>query len=209
MLIRKEYIDKDCLLGIWKITETREELLCMLSKTYQEHAHKYLSGIKSNQRSLEWLSSRLLLQLLTNDDKTVVYTKQGQPFLADKSYQISISHSKDYAVVLLHKHKKVGVDIENYSHRILKIEKRFISEQEYIDPNNRILHLILHWCTKETLYKLMDSTQIIFKKHLHINPFEISDKGLIVANETFTDEGATFDIFYEVNSDYVLTWGIK
>lgn len=209
MLIRKEYIDKDCVMGIWKITETRDELLSMLSTTNQEHAHKYLSNIKSNQRGLEWLSSRLLLQILTNDDKTVVHTKQGQPFLADKSYQISISHSKDYAVVLLHKQKKVGVDIENYSHRILKIEKRFISDQEYIDPNNRTLHLILHWCTKETLYKLMNSTSIIFKKHLHIHPFEISDKGKIVANETFTDEGSTFDINYEVNSDYVLTWGLK
>ncbi len=123
MLIRKEYIDKDCMLGIWKIAETQDELLSMLSKTNQEHALKYLSSIKSNQRGLEWLSSRLLLQLLTNDDKTVQYTKQGQPLLADNSYQISISHSKDYAVVLLHKYKKVGVDIENYSHRILKIEE--------------------------------------------------------------------------------------
>lgn len=209
MLIRKEYIDKDCMLGIWKIAETQDELLSMLSKTNQEHALKYLSSIKSNQRGLEWLSSRLLLQLLTNDDKTVQYTKQGQPLLADNSYQISISHSKDYAVVLLHKYKKVGVDIENYSHRILKIEKRFITEEEYIDPNNRTLHLILHWCAKETLYKLMNSTSIIFNKHLHIHPFEIGDKGLIVANETFTEKGTTFEIYYEVNSDYVLTWGLK
>ena len=209
MLIRKEHIDKDCMLGIWKITETQDELLSMLSKTNQEHALKYLSSIKSNQRGLEWLSSRLLLQLLTNDDKTVQYTKQGQPLLADNSYQISISHSKDYAVVLLHKYKKVGVDIENYSHRILKIEKRFITEEEYIDPNNRTLHLILHWCAKETLYKLMNSTSIIFNKHLHIHPFEIGDKGLIVANETFTEKGTTFEIYYEVNSDYVLTWGLK
>lgn len=209
MLIRKEYIDKDCMLGIWKITETQDELLSMLSKTNQEHALKYLSSIKSNQRGLEWLSSRLLLQLLTNDDKTVQYTKQGQPLLADNSYQISISHSKDYAVVLLHKYKKVGVDIENYSHRILKIEKRFITEEEYIDPNNRTLHLILHWCAKETLYKLMNSTSIIFNKHLHIHPFEIGDNGLIVANETFTEKGTTFEIYYEVNSDYVLTWGLK
>ena len=203
MLIRKEYIDKDCMLGIWKITETRDELLNMLSITNQELAHKYLSNIKSNQRSLEWLSSRLLLQILTNDNKTVEHTKQGQ------SHQISISHSKDFAVVILHKHKKVGVDIENYSHRILKVEKRFISEYEYIDPNNRILHLILHWCTKETLYKLMDSTNIIFKKHLHIHPFEIADKGVIIANETFTDEGIIFNIHYEVYPDYVLTWGMK
>lgn len=209
MLIRKELIDKDCVLGIWKITETRDELLSMLSMRNQEKAHRYLFNIKSNRRVLEWLSSRLLLQLLTNDDKTIDHTDQGQPFLLDKSYQISISHSKEYAVVLLHKNKKVGVDIENYSDRILKIEKRFISESEYIDPKNRILHLILHWCAKETLYKLMNSTQIVFKKHLHIHPFQIQDKGLIKANETFSEEQETYEVHYEVNPDFVLTWGFR
>lgn len=209
MLIRKEFIEKDCVLGIWKITETRDELFNMLSLTNQEKAQQYLSNIKSNRRVLEWLSSRLLLQLLTSDDKSVEHTDQGQPVLMDKSFQISISHSKDYAVVLLHKHKKVGVDIENYSDRILKIEKRFISENEYIDPTNRTLHLILHWCAKETLYKLMNSTKIIFKTHLHVHPFQIKDKGVMNASETFTADKSTFKVNYEVNSDFVLAWSLK
>lgn len=207
MLIRKKSIDKDCVMGIWKITETRDELLNMLSSTNQEKAHHYLSNIKSNRRTLEWLSSRLLLQLLTNDDKTIEHTDQGQPFLVDNSFQISISHSKDYAVVLLHKYKKVGVDIENYSQRILKVEKRFISETEYIDPNQRTLHLILHWCAKETLYKLMNSTEIVFKKHLHIQPFQIQEEGIMNAYETFTENKSSYSINYEVKDDFVLAWG--
>ena len=207
MLIRKKSIDKDCVMGIWKITETRDELLNMLSSTNQEKAHHYLSNIKSNRRTLEWLSSRLLLQLLTNDDKTIEHTDQGQPFLVDNSFQISISHSKDYAVVLLHKYKKVGVDIENYSQRILKVEKRFISETEYIDPNQRTLHLILHWCAKETLYKLMNSTEIVFKKHLHIEPFQIQEEGIMNAYETFTENKSSYSINYEVKDDFVLAWG--
>lgn len=209
MLIRKEFVDKDCLLGIWHITESRNELIDMLSPQMKEEADKYLSNVKSKKRELEWLSIRVLLELLTNDQKTIKHTSQGQPFLSDQSHQISISHSTDYAVVLLHKSRRVGIDIENYSHRILNIEKRFMSPNEYVDPNNRTLHLILHWCAKETLYKLMDSTQIIFKKHLHIQPFQIKEKGLIQAFETLTDEKTTFDIYYEVNSDFVLTWGVK
>ena len=207
MLIRKKSIDKDCVMGIWKITETRDELLNMLSSTNQEKAHHYLSNIKSNRRTLEWLSSRLLLQLLTSDGKTIEHTDQGQPFLVDNSFQISISHSKDYAVVLLHKYKKVGVDIENYSERILKVEKRFISETEYIDPNQRTLHLILHWCAKETLYKLMNSTEIVFKKHLHIQPFQIQEEGIMNAYETFTENKSSYSINYEVKDDFVLAWG--
>ena len=209
MLIRKEIIEEDCLLGIWEISETREELMNMLSQANQEKAHSYLSSIKSKKRELEWLSIRVILQFLTNDNKTVKHTPDGQPYLSDNSYQISISHSRDYAVVLLHKHKKVGVDIENYSKRILKIEKRFISDDEYIDPNKRILHLILHWCAKETLYKLMNSTNIIFKEHLHIHPFQIEDKGIISASESFSTDKVSFDIFYEINENFVITWGMK
>ena len=209
MLIRKENIDEDGRLGIWKITESRDELLNMLSAENQKKAHKYLSKVKSKKRELEWLSIRVILQILTNDNKTVKHTTEGQPFLSDNSYQISISHSKDYAVVLLHKEKKVGVDVENHSDRILKIEKRFISVDEYIDPSNRVLHLILHWCAKETLYKLMNSTNIIFKEHLHIHPFPIHNAGIIQAHESFTSDKTTFDIHYEVNDDFVLTWSIQ
>ncbi|HZJ80769.1 MAG TPA: 4'-phosphopantetheinyl transferase superfamily protein [Dysgonamonadaceae bacterium] len=208
MLIRNEIIEEDCLLGIWEITETRDQLLSMLSAENKEKAYNYLSDIKSKKRQLEWLSIRVVLQILTNDNKTVKHTSQGQPFLSDNSYQISISHSKDHAVVLLHKHKKVGVDIENFSDRILKIEKRFISDDEYIDPNNRTLHLILHWCAKETLYKLMDSTKIIFKKHLHIQPFEVQDKGVIKASESLSPIKSVFDINYEVNKNFVITWSM-
>lgn len=208
MLIRKEIIEEDSLLGIWEITETRDELLSMLSVENQEEANSHLSNIRSKKRQLEWLSIRVVLQILTNDSKTVKHTPQGQPFLSDNSYQISISHSKDYAVVLLHKHKRVGVDIENYSNRVLKIEKRFISDDEYIDPENRTVHLILHWCAKETLYKLMDSTKIIFKEHLHVHPFKIQDKGIIRASESLSSNNTVFDIYYEVNKDFVITWGI-
>lgn len=208
MLVRKEITEEGCLLGIWEITETSDQLLDMLSEENKEKAHKYLSTIRSKKRKLEWLSIRVVLQILTNDNKTVKHTSQGQPYLSDNSYQISISHSKDYAVVLLHKHKKVGVDIENYSNRILKIEKRFISDNEYIDPKNRTLHLILHWCAKETLYKLMDSTKIIFKEHLHIHPFQIQNNGVIKACESLSQDTTVFDIYYEVNPNFVITWGM-
>lgn len=195
-------------MGIWEITETRSELLEMLSPENKEQAQEQLLTIKSKRRTLEWLSTRVILQLLTNDNKTINYTPQGEPFLSDNSYQISISHSKNHVVVLLHKTKKVGVDIENYSSRILKIEKRFISQEEYIDPDNRTLHLILHWCAKETLYKLMDSTELVFKKHLHIQPFKVQKKGVMKASESFTHAQSNFDIYYEVTDDFVLAWGV-
>ena len=54
MLIRKEVIEEDCLLGIWEITETSEQLLEILSPENQREAYKYLLNIKSKKRVLEW-----------------------------------------------------------------------------------------------------------------------------------------------------------
>lgn len=208
MLIRKDIIDEDCLMGIWEITESKSELIEMLSPANRDKAIPKLAKIKSKKRSLEWLSTRVLLQLLTNDNKTIDHTAEGEPFLLDQSYRISISHSNSHVVVLLHKNKKVGVDIESSSPRILKIKKRFVSDKEFIDPKHPVLHLTLHWCAKETIYKLMDSTDIIFKDHLFIHPFSIEEKGVLKATEFFTSKQATFNIQYEVTTDYVLTWSI-
>ena len=83
-----------------------------------------------------------------------------------------------------------------------------MSDDEYIDSSNRILHLILHWCAKETLYKLMNSTKIIFKEHLHIRPFKIQDKGIINAYESLSSDNISFTLNYEVNKDFVITWGM-
>ena len=93
MLIRKEFVDKNGVMGIWKITETRDELFNMLSLTNQEKAQQYLSNIRSSRRTLEWLSSRLLLQLLTDDDKTIEGQIDGQPFLEINHFTL-VFHSK-------------------------------------------------------------------------------------------------------------------
>ena len=52
MLVRKEITEEGCLLGIWEITETSDQLLDMLSEENKEKAHKYLSTIRSKKRKL-------------------------------------------------------------------------------------------------------------------------------------------------------------
>ena len=79
MLVRKEITEEGCLLGIWEITETSDQLLDMLSEENKEKAHKYLSTIRSKKRKLEWLSIRVVLQILTKDNKTVNHTSQCHP----------------------------------------------------------------------------------------------------------------------------------
>lgn len=209
MLIRKEHINEDGLLGLWKMEESKEELLQLFPENLRAKASTYVSKIRSERRALEWLTTRLMVLILLGEEKITKRRKTGQPYITDGSYQISISHTKDYAAILLHKTHLVGIDIEARSERVLKIAKKFISENEFIDLSQQVEHQLLHWSAKESLFKVMNLKGIDFKEHLHIEHFTPSASGAFGAYETKTDAKNHFIIHYEIHPDYVLTWLIS
>lgn len=205
MLIRREHTDGGGLLGIWKMDESREELLQLLPAPMRSKAVEHLKDIRSERRTIEWLSTRILLFMLLDEEKTILNRVDGKPYLEDETYHISISHTNDYAAIFLHKTNPVGIDIEIRSERVGKVAEKFIAEEEYIDPSQKTVHQLLHWSAKESLFKLMEESEIHFRHHLHIHPFNPALKGIITATETKTDRNRTFNIHYEVHPDYVLT----
>ncbi len=208
MLIRKEHTEKDGLLGIWKMQEDREELLHFFPEHLRAEAIRYTDSVRSEQRTIEWLSTRAMLFVLLDKEKSIKNYPDGRPYLSDHSHLISISHTKDYAALLVHDSLPIGIDIEMRSERIKKIANKFISDKEYIDPSNKVIHQLLHWSAKETLFKRLNLREIDFKQHLYIHHFTPLNKGVIIATETKTCLSRTFEIDYEVHDDYVLTWTI-
>lgn len=206
MLIRREHTDNGGLLGIWKMDESRAELLQLLPEHMRSDAVEHIKTIRSERRTTEWLSTRILLFMLLNEEKTILNHPDGKPYLEDGTHHISISHTKDYAAIYLHETYPVGIDIEIRSERVRKVAYKFIGDNEYIDPSQKTVHQLLHWSAKESMFKLMEENEIHFKHHLHIQPFTPASKGIITATETRTDHNRTFNIHYEVHPDYVLTW---
>ena len=208
MLIRQEHIDSGGLLGIWKIEETHEELLNYFPESLRAKAIDYIKKIRSSQRVMEWLATRAMLFVLAGDDKLINNYPDGRPYLSDRSHLVSLSHTKEYAALLLHRSLPIGIDIETRSERIKKIAGKFISEKEYIDPDNKVLHQLLHWSAKETLFKRLNLREVDFKEHLFLHPFTPRDKGTVTATESKTGDTRCLTIHYEVHDDYVLTWTI-
>lgn len=208
MLLRKEYIDGGGLFGIEKITGNHQTLLHSLPQTQQKAAKEHLSKMRSKRRVIEWLASRVLLFELLGEEKIIDNRPDGRPFLIDGSHKISISHTKDYAAVLLHKQYAVGIDMETISERVGKLADKFISENEYIDHSQQVIHQLLHWSAKETTFKMMEENEIDFKEHLHVHPFLPGKKGVFQINESRTPRQKTFQIHYEVLPDAVLTWAV-
>lgn len=210
MLIRKEHTHNNGLLGIWHITETKEDLLCLFPDNSREKACSYIAAIKSEKRVLEWLSTRLMMHLLLDDDeKVVLHTKNGKPYVSDNSHKISISHTNNYAAILLHETLDVGIDIETHTDRVKKLANKFISEKEYIDESQKVVHQLLHWSAKETAFKLIHEAEIDFREHLYLQPFTPQQRGVIEVLETRTNRQQTYRLQYEVHANYVLTWGFS
>lgn len=206
MLVRNENINNNALLGIKNITGSRDELLERLSGKQQEDAYAQIASMGSDRRVMEWLTTRVMLLEMLGKDIAILNSEEGKPYLSDYSYNISISHSIDYVAVLLSKDYRVGVDIEKISDRIFKIRDRFVSDKEFIGAGNSLIHLLLHWSAKETMFKFLNEVEVDFREHLFVHPFEPKEKGTLEATEYRTPAKKTYKINYELFEDNVLTW---
>lgn len=203
MLIYTEE-NKGCKWGIWKMEETPELLLSQL--TNKEDLIRFIDTTTSPARVLERIAVRVLLKTLLGEEKTISYQSNGKPYFEDRSVNISISHTKDYVAIILSQSPLLGIDIEYTSDRVKRIRSRFISDMEYIDPENETLHLLLHWSAKETMYKALSREKIDLKNNFHIKKFVPQNQGFFEAQETFTEDSLNFRIQYIVTDDYVVTY---
>ncbi len=202
-------MNTDCLLGLWEITEDYEILMSKLNLT--EYDLGILNGFGNHARKLEWLSVRVLLKELIEKEARIVYNEMRKPFIEDRTYNISISHAMDLTSIFLSKSKHVGVDLEFMSHRISKIEHKFINKNEKItsDEDQRKFHLYIHWCAKEALYKICDKQNINFKNNLTIEPFEPKKEGSLkgwVKNEYRTEY---YNLQYFTIDGYIMVYTCK
>lgn len=201
MIYLKEYISESTLLGVWKIEETRDELLSLLS--HHEWVQNIYS-IRSESRVLEVLTARILLKELLGEEKEVYYSSSGKPILTDNSFHISVSHTRGYVAVAINKDRLIGLDIEQISDKIFRVESRLMSESEYIDENNRLIHLLLHWSAKEAMFKFLDVEGVDFRRHLFIDRFIPREKGIFPTAESRTETHYQFDAYYRVEPDFVM-----
>ncbi len=200
---------KEPVVGIWQMDETPEELWSMLD--YHADYVSFISQIRTEHRKKEWLAVRVLLKELLGEETLIAYSPNGAPYLPDKDVNISISHTKGYVAVILSDVAPVGIDIEYRNDRILKIKRKFINpdEEDSIDKKNEAAHLLIYWCAKEALFKMIGKEGVDFRDHLHITPFLYSHSGYLTATETRTLEKKVYSLYYSVYPDFVLTFGEK
>lgn len=194
--------------GVWKMDESVNILLGQLPE--REYYEREVQRFAAPHRRLEWLSVRALLFRLLGEHKEVCYLPSGKPYLADYSYFISISHTKGYVAVILSDKVSVGIDIEQYGQRVHRVAHKYMREDEPVRlyKEDAAWSLLLHWSAKEVMFKCMDTDEVDFRRHLHIEPFELQEQGDFTAHEYRTERKRCFRIHYLLHPEFVMTWNI-
>lgn len=209
MIIEKKNVEKNAVIGLWQMIESVDSLLeffnldpFIIEKVYT---------FTSDKRKLEFLSVRALLTEMTNNKKEILYRKNGKPYLADRSYKISITHTGEFAAIIMHPTREVGIDIEKITEKLERVKFKFLSETELknLDQRNERTHLALHWAAKEALYKLIQIKEIDYINHIQIEPFEPHLVGEIHANVLHNNKIDTYTLNYQVYHKFVMVWVVK
>ena len=182
-IVFNKNIDDDTVLAVWKIEETEDQLMSGLQ--LKQHELDVIASLNNGKRLLHWLSTRLLLRKMLNTSEYIdcQMDEHGKPYLPNLGYHISLSHSYDYAAVIIGKTRKVGVDIELIKHKIKTIRHKFLSDIELAQKQigDNINGLYVCWCAKEAIYKWNGRKGLEFKQDIHIKPFKLKEEGSLNA----------------------------
>jgi 4'-phosphopantetheinyl transferase len=177
----RKQVDDDTEFAIWKIEEQADELYNQLQLKDDEKA--YYEQLRKSKRNLHWLGTRVLLRKMLRTDEYIdcKVDEHGKPYLVNLPYHISLSHSFDYAAVMISKKHPVGIDIEQVKEKVERIAHKFMRKEElaFIEAAYRIPQLYVCWCAKEAVYKCYGQKEVSFVNHILLHKFHFKDHGFL------------------------------
>lgn len=195
-----ENIAPDVYLGMWNITESVDDFLLRCGNAAVLEI--IIAGYTSEQRRREVLAVRMLLDEMIGTNVDLLHDESGCPYLSN-GMNIGISHTKGFASVIVSPGRKVAVDVEYMSDRVRKVAARMLRTDESADT---LLGLLLHWCVKETLYKLYSDEHLALKDMQVLSVEGDNTRGIVKAKNVKRSE--TLDVFYRVFDNKVHTYAI-
>jgi len=206
-LVYLRELDSETKFALWKIEETAEELLAQLQLNEVEQAK--VDAMNRGKRILHWLATRVLLRKLLNTSEYINCPSDanGKPYLPDFDYKISLTHSYEYAGLMMSARGECGIDIEIVKTKVMNIKEKFLKPEElaFITSANAIKQMYACWCAKEAVYKLQGNKGVSFLQDMTIQPFDYQKQGVLLLDLHTTDtQRTTFEVHYEEFADYML-----
>lgn len=178
-------------MGLWRMDESPQQLCEQFP-----HLQSLDMPFRNDGRQREYLSVRALLFMMTGrEDLRIAYAPSGKPLL--DGFELSISHTKGYAVLILSTCEAVAIDIEWRTDRVGRIAHKFIAPDEDCDS---IDDMLLLWSAKETLYKLHSEDKL---DYFDMRQLSKDSHCLYIENKK---RKIAVSIFHEMTDDYALTY---
>lgn len=233
-LINVREVYPNVFLGLWKTTETVDGFFGTYGflEPYRQHVE---TSFKNDGRKKEFLAIHALLHemlaicgkphgarqskglqdqskasqdqskasqgLPVADVPMIGHAASGQPLL--RGYHVGVTHTKGYAALMLSKSCDVACDIEHFSDRVERIKSKFLRKDEKADDLDSLL---VHWCSKETVYKLFPEDNLQFSQ-MRVGPFStMSDWACEVEN---MKRGEKVRVDFELTMQFVLTYAFR
>lgn len=233
-LINVREVYPNVFLGLWQTTETVDEFFGTYGflEPYRQHVE---ISFKNDGRKKEFLAIHALLHemlaicgkphgarrskglqdqskasqdqskasqgLPVADVPMIGHAASGQPLL--RGYHVGVTHTKGYAALMLSKSCDVACDIEHFSDRVERIKSKFLRKDEKADDLDSLL---VHWCSKETVYKLFPEDNLQFSQ-MRVGPFStMSDWACEVENMKC---GEKVRVDFELTMQFVLTYAFR
>jgi 4'-phosphopantetheinyl transferase EntD len=204
-LFYAQTIDEATKLAVWKIEEPEAFFLEKVPLSRQ---------ITHPVKRLQHLAGRFLLQYLYPDFpiRLIQIADTRKPYLPEDPYHFSISHCGNYAAAIVSSQKRVGIDIEQPTERILRVIRKFLGENEIslIVPHNteQLVKMgTLFWSVKEAMFKWYSHGEVDFKEHLLIRGLQVDSEDVGVINGYFAKhQGVTMQVPFRLFEELVLSW---
>jgi 4'-phosphopantetheinyl transferase len=203
----RQQVDDDTEFALWKIEEEAEDLYSQLQLHADEQA--YYEKLNKSKRHLHWLGTRVLLRKMLKTDEYIdcKVDTHGKPYLVNLPHHISLSHSFDYAAVMISRSRPVGIDIEQIKQKVERIAGKFMSPHELAFISNdsyRIQQLYVCWCAKEAVYKCYGRKEVSFLDNISLEPFTFDWHGVIAAGLDKGSISLDYQVEYMQYEDYMI-----
>lgn len=172
----------------------------MLAICGKPHGARLSNGLQEQSKGLQD-QSKASQGLPVADVPMIGHAASGQPLL--RGYHVGVTHTKGYAALMLSKSCDVACDIEHFSDRVERIKSKFLRKDEMADDLDSLL---VHWCGKETVYKLFPEDNLLFSQ-MRVGPFStMSDWACEVEN---MKRGEKVRVDFELTMQFVLTYAFR
>ena len=153
--------------GIWKINESLNEI-----NHLNKNENLNIDNRIIEKKFKEKVAARMVVKKICEKLKLNYYgikkNKAGKPFLIKNNAKISISHSYPFAVALINTKNLCGIDIEKIREKVLKINPKFLDEDERKLVGISRKKNTIFWCCKEALYKTSNKQNISFRDDINL-----------------------------------------